>query len=142
MYRPSSTEMLLYQHLLALPMFLVTAQGIMARATMWSSSGPVSKELAVLFSQSEEFSWFGPLAHLPIMWFYVVANVLSQFICVKGVFVLASASDALTLTMALTVRKIISLFLSIWFFGNKFTMYHWGGAGFVFAGIVLYNMSR
>ena len=137
-------EMMFYQHLLALPIFLISASSMAEHAQLWSTSQPAAPALAQLFglSPASVASALGPVADVPVMWVYVGANVLCQYVCVRGVFVLNQAAGALTLQLALTVRKFLSLFLSIWFFGNTFTKYHWTGASLAFAAILVYNVFK
>ena len=63
------------------------------------------------------------------------------FGCVRGVFMLGNEAGALTLVLTLTVRKFVSLFVSIWFFGNTFTSFHWAGAVLVLVGVTAYNLA-
>lgn len=137
-------EMMFYQHLLALPIFAISAASMSEHARLWSTSQPAAPALAQLFGlgPATTAAALGPLASVPVMWVYVAANVLCQYVCVRGVFVLNQAAGALTLQLALTVRKFLSLFLSIWFFGNTFTRYHWTGASLAFAAILVYNVFK
>lgn len=64
-----------------------------------------------------------------------------RFVCVRGVFMLGNEAGALTLVLTLTVRKFVSLFVSIWFFGNTFTSFHWAGAVLVLVGVTAYNLA-
>ena len=142
-FKPTANEMLRYQHALALPTFLATVASFPAHATAWSASADTCSQLHALLAPSQELAWCpAGTSSLPVMWFYILGNVVTQFVCVKGVFMLADATGALTMTMALTVRKCFSLFVSIWFFGNKFTQFHFAGAAAVFSGIVIYNLSK
>ncbi|KAA8573662.1 hypothetical protein EYC84_005243 [Monilinia fructicola] len=52
-------------------------------------------------------------------------NVLTQYACIRGVNLLAAASSALTVTIVLNVRKLISLLLSIWLFGIDSVLGRW-----------------
>lgn len=49
----------------------------------------------------------------------LAANALTQYICIRGVNLLSARTSALGVTIALNVRKLVSLFLSIWLFGNR-----------------------
>jgi hypothetical protein len=62
-----------------------------------------------------------------------------RWICLQGVAMLTSHTSALTCTFALTLRKFLSLLLSIWYFQNPFTNNHWLGAALVFTGILAYS---
>ncbi len=56
--------------------------------------------------------------HLPSQLVYLTLNVLTQYACIRGVNLLAAASSALTVTIVLNIRKLVSLLFSIWLFGN------------------------
>lgn len=59
--------------------------------------------------------------------------------CIRGVNILGSISSALTVTIVLNIRKLVSLLLSIWLFGNKLSSGIMVGACVVFAGGFLYG---
>ncbi|NXP25312.1 S35B4 protein, partial [Scytalopus superciliaris] len=122
-----SKEALFYNHALPLPGFLLLAPNIYQHAH------------AVLFSQSEPFQL--PLLGLsiPIMWFYLFMNVLTQYVCIRGVFTLTTECSSLTVTLVVTLRKFVSLIFSILYFHNPFTGWHWLGTALVFLGTLLYT---
>ncbi|NXM08312.1 S35B4 protein, partial [Tyrannus savana] len=126
-HHPSDPQGLcsLPQHALPLPGFLLLAPDIYRHA--------------VLFSQSEPFRV--PLLGLtvPIMWFYLLMNVLTQYVCIRGVFTLTTECPSLTVTLVVTLRKFLSLILSILYFQNPFTAWHWAGTALVFLGTLLYS---
>ncbi|NXX95256.1 S35B4 protein, partial [Centropus bengalensis] len=120
-----SKEALFYNHALPLPGFLLLAPNIYHHA--------------VLFSQSEPFQV--PLIGLtlPIMWFYLLMNVITQYVCIRGVFILTTECTSLTVTLVVTLRKFVSLIFSILYFHNPFTAWHWLGTAFVFVGTLTYT---
>ncbi len=65
-------------------------------------------------------------------------NSLTQLACIRGVNLLAARSSALTVTIVLNIRKLVSLFLSIWLFGNKLAPGVLVGAAVVFGSGLLY----
>ena len=73
---------------------------------------------------------------------YVALNVLTQYACIRGVNLLASTSSALTATIVLNVRKLVSLLLSIWLFGNTLSPGTIIGAGIVFTSGGVYSLDR
>ncbi len=146
---------------------------------------------------------------LPSMWLFLLGNVLTQYMCSKGVFTLMSkclyryahahartlahthirarrnthaptfatalfasvrvlllllftmsllcsdnhgmrsdcvysditgSTNALTVTLAITLRKFVSLLISIFYFQNEFTLMHWFGTALVFAGTYFYSI--
>lgn len=80
------------------------------------------------------------LARTPSKIFYLVINALTQYICIRGVYLLAAKSSSLTVTIVLNIRKLVSLLLSIYIFGNSLALGVMIGAAFVFLGGALYGM--
>lgn len=72
--------------------------------------------------------------------FYLIINALTQYICIRGVYLLAAKSSSLTVTIVLNIRKLVSLLLSIYIFGNSLAAGVLIGAGFVFLGGALYGV--
>ncbi|KAF1730268.1 UDP-N-acetylglucosamine transporter yea4 [Beauveria bassiana] len=70
----------------------------------------------------------------------VAANILTQYACIRGVNLLAAASSALTVTIVLNVRKLVSLLLSIWLFDNTLAVGTVIGALLVFGGGAIYTL--
>ncbi|GIX77681.1 UDP-xylose and UDP-N-acetylglucosamine transporter [Caerostris darwini] len=120
-------EMLFYSHALSLPGFIILANDI-------SSFIP-------LFSKSDLVQLL-PMVSLPKMWLYLLGNVLTQYICARSVFTIASNYSSLTVTMIITCRKFISLIFSILYFNNSFTFAHWVGTFLVFTGTLLFTDIR
>lgn len=74
----------------------------------------------------------------PKMWIFLAANVLTQYVCIKSVFVLTTECTSLAVTLVVTLRKFVSLLFSIVYFSNPFTFYHWVGTALVFSGTFLF----
>eukprot|EP01138_Halocafeteria_seosinensis_P006557 gb/GECG01006703.1/.p1 GENE.gb/GECG01006703.1/~~gb/GECG01006703.1/.p1 ORF type:complete len:436 (+),score=25.59 gb/GECG01006703.1/:1-1308(+) len=79
------------------------------------------------------------IEYVPVMWWFAAWNVVTQYICLSGVFRLFSHADALTATLVMTVRKCLSLLLSVKLFDNTFTDLHWIGASLVFSAALYYS---
>lgn len=77
---------------------------------------------------------------VPSQLVFVAANILTQYACIRGVNLLAAVSSALTVTIVLNIRKLVSLLLSIWLFGNVLAGGTIVGALLVFGGGALYAM--
>ncbi|NXO20723.1 S35B4 protein, partial [Cisticola juncidis] len=120
-----SKEALFYNHALPLPGFLLLAPNIYQHA--------------LLFNQSEPFQVPVIGLTLPIMWFYLLMNVITQYVCIRGVFILTTECPSLTVTLVVTLRKFVSLIFSILYFQNPFTAWHWLGTAFVFVGTLMYT---
>lgn len=120
-----SKEALFYNHALPLPGFIFLASDIY--------------DHAVLFNKSELYQVPVVGVTVPIMWFYLFMNVITQYVCIRGVFTLTTECTSLTVTLVVTLRKFVSLIFSILYFRNPFTLWHWLGTVFVFLGTLMYT---
>lgn len=73
------------------------------------------------------------------MWAYLLCNMLTQYFCIRSVFILTTECPSLIVTLVITLRKFISLIFSIIYFQNEFTLYHWIGTSAVFLGTFLFS---
>ncbi|ORY72874.1 UDP-xylose and UDP-N-acetylglucosamine transporter-like protein [Neocallimastix californiae] len=128
-------ECIFYNHLLSVPIFLVFL--------------PQIKEQWHLFQTSPKnrIGYYLPIPLLPSfisnikiqgVWLLVIANIITQYICVSGVQKLSSLCSSVTLNLILNIRKFISLLISVIFFDNPFSSWSWFGSIFVFIGVVWY----
>ncbi|XP_030639858.1 UDP-xylose and UDP-N-acetylglucosamine transporter [Chanos chanos] len=124
-YGKHSKEALFYNHCLPLPGFLLFSTDIYNHAVLFSQSSAM--EIPVI-RQS-----------VPVMWFYLLMNVITQYVCIRGVFILTTECASLTVTLVVTLRKFLSLIISILYFHNPFTVWHWIGTAVVFLGTLLYT---
>ncbi|KAF3013336.1 golgi uridine diphosphate-N- acetylglucosamine transporter [Penicillium rubens] len=79
------------------------------------------------------------LTQLPVQVAYLAMNALTQYLCIRGVHLLSAKSSSLTVTIFLNVRKLVSLLLSIYLFGNHLAGGVLVGAALVFVGGGLYG---
>jgi UDP-xylose/UDP-N-acetylglucosamine transporter B4 len=79
------------------------------------------------------------LACIPMQVFFLLTNAFTQYLCIRGVHLLSAKSSSLTVTIVLNVRKLISLLLSIYLFGNDLAPGVLMGALFVFVGGAFYG---
>lgn len=79
------------------------------------------------------------LTCIPTQVFYLLMNAFTQYLCIRGVHLLSAKSSSLTVTIVLNVRKLVSLLLSIYLFGNNLAPGVLVGAIFVFVGGALYG---
>ncbi|KAL8613055.1 hypothetical protein ACOMHN_008824 [Nucella lapillus] len=119
------SEALFYNHLLPLPGFLLLAKDIYNQSALYNSSAPVMLPL---------LGWT-----LPQAWLILIANTLTQYICIRSVFILTTECTSLTVTLVVTLRKFLSLIISILYFQNAFTSFHWIGTVLVFGGTLLFT---
>ncbi|XP_031633933.1 UDP-xylose and UDP-N-acetylglucosamine transporter-like [Contarinia nasturtii] len=118
-------EALYMSHLLPLPGFLLMYSNIAEHMAIASASEPVAVPIVGV--------------SIPILWLYLLANCLTQYLCISSVFVLTTECSSLTVTLVVTLRKFISLLFSIVYFNNPFTIYHWIGTLLVFLGTMIFT---
>jgi len=129
-------ESMFYLHFLALPMFLFVRHDLRAQAE------------ALFSSHGRTATFYIPLAGaqftLPAVLPALLANTLTQLLCVAGVNRLTTRVPALTVTLVLVVRKAVSLVLSVLLFDGSDVAWGmlWSGAFLVFAGTVGYTVSE
>ena len=87
---------------------------------------------------SDYLIYQGVTLYIPRLWFYVIGNCITQFICIRSVFVLTTEFSSLSVTLVVTLRKFLSLMVSIFFFQNPFTLYHWIATVLVFTGTFIF----
>lgn len=136
-------ENLFYSHLISLPLFLPFLPSLTRQFYRLAESPPLS----LPFGSSINFSHFpdsvqNVFARLYVssQLAYLAINVLTQYACIRGVNLLAAVSSALTVTIVLNVRKLVSLLLSIWLFGNRLATGTLLGAVVVFFAGGLYSL--
>lgn len=136
-------ETLFYVHALSLPLFAALGPSIAAHSAHFSASAPVpvpGTDLAI------------PRLWLVLLLSDVVQSVPSflpssnpsagchlRYLCIRAVYGLTAEYSALTVTLVVTLRKFISLLLSIFYFGSPFTSLHWLGTGLVFGGTAVFS---
>ncbi|PLB48577.1 putative UPD-GlcNAc transporter (Mnn2-2) [Aspergillus steynii IBT 23096] len=79
------------------------------------------------------------LAMVPMRMVYLLMNALTQYLCIRGVHYLSAKSSSLTVTIVLNIRKLLSLVLSIYLFGNDLALGVLVGGFLVFSGGALYG---
>jgi solute carrier family 35 (UDP-xylose/UDP-N-acetylglucosamine transporter), member B4 len=132
-YGPQWRENLFYSHVLSLPLFLPFAPSIGNSLMRMTQSERLSLQQILPFIPV-------PGVMVPVQLIYLGINVLTQYACIRGVNLLAAASTALTVTIVLNIRKLVSLLLSIWLFGNSLAPGTLIGALIVFSAGALYSL--
>lgn len=118
-------EALFFTHLMPLPGFLIFYTNISDHFGIILDSAPISVPLLSVT--------------VPLQLIYLIGNVLTQFVCIAGVYVLTTECKSLTVTLVVTLRKFTSLIFSIVYFKNNFTLAHWLGTVCVFTGTVIFT---
>ncbi|KAK7496130.1 hypothetical protein BaRGS_00012540 [Batillaria attramentaria] len=119
------SEALFYNHLLPLPGFLLLGTDIVSQAQIYNATVPVLLPVVGLA--------------IPRAWLLLIFNTITQYICIRAVFVLTTECASLTVTLVVTLRKFVSLIFSIVYFQNPFTLYHWIGTSLVFGGTLIFT---
>ena len=112
-------EALFYSHFLGIFGFLISYQNI-AKSVVDFSNSP-------------------PMHGVPSAWVYCSVYVGVLNVCMQSIYYLLSEWSSLAVTLVTTVRKFLSLILSIVLFGNPFTVQHWLAAALVFTGSAIYT---
>ncbi|KAI1350177.1 UAA transporter family-domain-containing protein [Xylaria sp. FL0043] len=143
-YGPQWKENLFYSHLLSLPLFLPFTGSLVRQFMRLVDSPPLVLRLPIdqasLMTLPEGWQKAAAGIHIPSQVTYLALNVLTQYACIRGVNLLAAASSALTVTIVLNIRKLVSLLLSIWLFGNRLSTGTLVGAVVVFSAGALYSL--
>ncbi|GAD98524.1 UPD-GlcNAc transporter [Paecilomyces variotii No. 5] len=144
-------EALLYSHMLSLPVFLPTYPQISSQLRALVASPPVQSLISpstLNISPQDQpiattvlmtVSRVPLLGRMPVKLAYLALNAVTQYVCIRGVHLLSAKSSSLTVTIVLNIRKLVSLLLSIYLFGNRLAPGVMAGAAVVFAGAGLYG---
>ncbi|KAJ5112951.1 UDP-N-acetylglucosamine transporter yea4 [Penicillium angulare] len=150
-------EALFYSHTLSLPLFLSSYSQLSSQWQVVSSSPSLLSKISgssdqnlLGFSNRTALSVLSTTAgkyplvesvldQLPIQVAYLIMNALTQYLCIRGVHLLSAKSSSLTVTVVLNIRKLVSLLLSIYLFGNQLGSGVLVGAVLVFIGGGLYG---
>ncbi|KAH6646491.1 UAA transporter [Truncatella angustata] len=138
-------ENLFYSHLLSLPLFLPFSASLYRQFIRLVNSPPLTfpayvDQLAVPWNVPQSLGDSLKHIYIPSQVVFLMLNVLTQYACIRGVNLLAAASSALTVTIVLNIRKLVSLLLSIWLFGNRLAPGTLVGAVVVFSAGALYSL--
>ncbi|OQE16137.1 hypothetical protein PENSTE_c025G00697 [Penicillium steckii] len=134
-------EALFYSHTLSLPLFLPNYTQLSSQWKILSSSPPFQSSSSYLgVSSYLGIFGIGSGGGVPSQIIYLIINALTQYACIRGVHLLSAKSSSLTVTVALNIRKLVSLLLSIWLFGNRLEVGVVFGAVLVFLGGGLYGV--
>lgn len=133
-------ENLFYSHTLSLPFFILYWPDLVTQSQALLSS----PSMTIFMASSPQAGMLGLyhqlMAKTPVQLLFLLMNGLTQYLCIRGVNLLAAQSSSLTVTVVLNVRKLVSLMLSIWLFGNRLAPGVLFGAFLVFIGGGLYAL--
>lgn len=123
-------ENLFYSHFLSIPLFLPLAGTLRSQWASLANTPPMPALAYSPFLPSILQQAFSKIPHAIIN---LSVNALTQLLCITGVNLLGATSSAVTVTIVLNVRKLVSFMLSIWLFGNELSFMMGFGAFLVFA---------
>ena len=84
-YGRAPHEGMFWCHTLPLPAFLLTARGLAARGALWAASPALRLAAGGSGGPLLQGLLATPLGGVPVMWALVIANAVSQYVCVRGV---------------------------------------------------------
>ncbi|KAF2805992.1 PMT-domain-containing protein [Mytilinidion resinicola] len=128
---------LFYSHALSLPLFLQFYPSIYSQYERLAASPPfpvsisMARTLPVVLTNS--------LISTPEAVIYLTTNAVTQLLCITGVNMLSANTSAVTVTIVLNIRKLVSFLVSVWLFGNPMSDLMKLGAAIVFGAGALYG---
>lgn len=150
MYQAQWTENLFYSHLLSLPLFLPWSSGLRGQYARLATTPPLQLKHDVGGSSGQALSAGtvasqiaeaarGALDGMPQGLVFLLANAVTQLACISGVNLLSARSSAVTVTIVLNIRKLVSFMLSTVMFGHRLSPRMAAGAALVFGSGALYG---
>ncbi|KAK5742505.1 golgi uridine diphosphate-N-acetylglucosamine transporter [Elasticomyces elasticus] len=147
MYKASWTENLFYSHVFSLPMFLPLSQTLRSQYARLAASPPLRFDRkSAIFEQQlgtvpdllvDAFSTLGESMPQGIL--FLLVNATTQLACISGVNLLSSKSSAVTVTIILNIRKLVSFIFSTILFGHPMSAKMIAGSALVFGSGALYG---
>jgi solute carrier family 35 (UDP-xylose/UDP-N-acetylglucosamine transporter), member B4 len=133
-------ENLFYSHVFSLLLFIPFTSQIISQFKTLAASEPLTlKSIPHTLASVLPFPILRALTNTPRQILYLLANSATQYLCIRGVNTLGARSSALTVTIVLNIRKLISLLFSVWLFGNRLAPGVILGATVVFTGAGIYG---
>ncbi|KXN68273.1 UAA transporter [Conidiobolus coronatus NRRL 28638] len=130
-------ESLFYTHLLSLPLFLPFISDIKSSMIDYINSDPI--ELQGVASELLNLAGIG---NTPKLILYLVGNLITQYYCISGVRRLSAQSSALVINLVLTLRKMVSIIISVVYLGTTVNNQFILGAVLAFGGALVFSLSK
>lgn len=135
-------EGLFYSHLLSLPFFAPMSGTIATTYKEYAATPPVTLLALPSFAALDGKTGRGSGGiTLPSALAALVINVVTQGFCIRGVNRLTARVSSTTVNLVLTVRKAVSLALSVWYYGSGITPGLAIGGGMVLGGTIIYGLA-
>lgn len=139
--RNHTLENLFYSHTLSLPFFLLRLPDLRAQSRAIITSPSFLSYFSATTLHSGPVQFIQPvMSKIPVQLVFLLINACTQYLCIRGVNQLSARSSSLTVGIVLNIRKLVSLLLSIWLFGNELAPGVLIGAAIVFIGGGLYAL--
>jgi dolichyl-phosphate-mannose-protein mannosyltransferase len=128
---------LFYSHLLSIPMFTGFAPVLHKQFMRLQASQPFQTPPSInnILPPTIHKVLSSTSQHVV----YLTANAVTQLLCITGVNILSANTSAVTVTIVLNIRKLVSFLLSVWLFGNQMSALMKTGAAMVFGAGALYG---
>lgn len=142
-YKATWTENLFYSHILGLPLFLPLTGTLHNQYRKLADTPHVSVRQylpSILLTQTGTTT--GPHAYpetIPKGILLLFTNAVTQLACISGVNLLSAKSSAVTVTIVLNIRKLVSFIMSTLLFGHQLDTMMILGATLVFGSGALYG---
>lgn len=146
----SWTENLFYSHFLSLPFFVPLSGTLRSQYRKLTTTPHINVQQYVLGHLLSEryasadsgkllLSLCAFLEQMPSGVLYLLINALTQLVCISGVNLLSAKSSAVTVTIVLNIRKLVSFIFSTLLFGHHLNAKMILGSTLVFGSGGLYG---
>ncbi|CAK3959324.1 UDP-N-acetylglucosamine transporter yea4 [Lecanosticta acicola] len=150
MYKASWTENLFYSHLFSLPLFLPLSAVLQDQYRKLAATPYVNVRQYLLGALPDERTGAAATGKaleslrvypetMPKGILFLLTNAVTQLACISGVNLLSAKSSAVTVTIVLNVRKLVSFMLSTLIFGHQLSGKMILGSALVFGSGALYG---
>lgn len=143
------TENLFYSHMLSLPLMVPFIPQLQSQYTRLAATAPLdleqwlSESTYASMQATPRYTLNGWALHqlqtMPQGLVFLFINAVTQLSCIAGVSLLAAKSSAVTVTIVLNIRKLVSFIFSTWIFGHELSGTMVLGAVLVFGSGALYG---
>lgn len=147
-YKASWTENLFYGHLLSLPLFLPIASTLRLQYDRLVDTPFLNVDQLITDNSRASSPFTNPVIlrtfrpvidRLPSGILFLTINTLTQLACISGVNLLSSKTSAVTVTIVLNIRKLVSFIFSTILFGHTLSGKMIIGSTMVFGSGALYG---
>lgn len=143
-YKATWDENLFWGHALSIPMFLPFSGTLQRQYARLSRTPPLKLTNAKLINesllpQSLQTTIVDFVESTPQGVLFLLINAVTQLACISGVNLLSAKSSAVTVTIVLNIRKLVSFILSTLIFGHHLSGKMIVGSALVFGSGALYS---